>query len=87
VDGEKEDGKKVVATEAGGWQPWEGGLIDDAFGAEATTLAASCEEVQAWAHTEAGFDQDACRRRPLAAVLLPVAELRVPAADGGKSLR
>jgi hypothetical protein len=64
-----------------------GGLSDDAFGAAATALAAAAyDEMQAWTHPEAGFDQDARRRCLLAAVLLPVAELRVPAAKG-KSVR
>jgi hypothetical protein len=62
------------------------GLPEDAFGAAATALAASAyDEMAAWAHPEAGFDQDARRRCLLAAVLLPVAELRVPTAKAKTS--
>ncbi|KAI3436201.1 hypothetical protein D9Q98_002255 [Chlorella vulgaris] len=53
------------------------------FGAAASALAlAALAEMQAWQHPEAGFDQEARRRCLLAAVLLPVAGLQVPAAKG-----
>lgn len=38
--------------------------------------------LQAWKHPECGFDQEAQRRCMLAAVLLPLAGLTVPAAKG-----
>ncbi|EFN53192.1 hypothetical protein CHLNCDRAFT_137012 [Chlorella variabilis] len=60
-----------------------GGLGEAAFGAAATALAAAAyDEMAAWGHPEAAFDRDARRRCLLAAVLLPVADLQVPAAKG-----
>ncbi|KAI7837316.1 hypothetical protein COHA_008831 [Chlorella ohadii] len=59
------------------------GLSEDAFGAAANRLAVSAyDEMQAWSHPEAGFDQDARRRCMMAAVLLPIADLQVPVTKG-----
>lgn len=58
-------------------------LSEDAFGAAANCLASGAfDAMEAWAHPECGFDQDARRRCMLAAVLLPLAGVTVPAAKG-----
>jgi hypothetical protein len=60
-----------------------GGLGEAAFGATAASQAAGAfDAMQAWARPESGFDQDARRRCLLAALLLPVAGVQVPAAKG-----
>ncbi|PSC76867.1 CCA tRNA nucleotidyltransferase 2 [Micractinium conductrix] len=63
---------------AGGALPSE-----DAFGSAACSLTVEAfDAMQAWKHPECGFDQEAQRRCMLAAVLLPLAGLTVPAAKG-----
>lgn len=58
-------------------------LSEDAFGGAACALAVEAfDEMQAWKHPEFGFDQDSRRRCMLAAVLLPLADVQVPAAKG-----
>ena len=60
-----------------------GVLGEAAFGATAASLGAGAfDAMQAWPRPESGFDQDARRRCLLAALLLPVAGVQVPAAKG-----
>ena len=64
------------------------GLSEDAFGAAATRLAAGAFDVmQSWARPESGFSQDARRQCLSAALLLPVADVRVPAGKANKTMR